>query len=111
MLSYLETCRQVYNYALAERKAWIESRKRAVNACSIRHEYIMPADAPKPSYAGQCKSLAAAKKNIPHLAIPHTHVLQQALRTLESSFVAMWERGHGFPRFKKQGRMRSFLFP
>lgn len=111
MLSYLETCRKVYNYALAERKAWIESRKCAVNACSIRHEYIMPADAPKPSYAKQCKSLAAAKKDIPELALPHTHILQQALRTLEASFVAMWERGHGFPRFKKPGRMRSFLFP
>lgn len=111
MISWLETCRKVYNYALAERKAWIESRKCAVNACSIRHEYIMPPNAPKPSYAGQCKSLAAAKKNIPELALPHTHVLQQALRTLEASFVAMWERGHGFPRFKKPGRMRSFLFP
>ena len=111
MESYLETCRKVYNYALAERKAWIESRKCAVNACSIRHEYIMPPDAPKPSYARQCKSLAAAKKDIPTLALPHTHVLQQALRTLEASFVAMWERGHGFPRFKKPGRMRSFLFP
>ena len=44
MLSYLETCRKVYNYALAERKAWVESRKCAVKACSIRHEYIMPAD-------------------------------------------------------------------
>ena len=71
----------------------------------------MPADAPKPSYARQCKSLATAKKNIPELAVPHTHVLQQALRTLEASFVTMWERGHGFPRFKKPGRMRSFLFP
>jgi len=111
MLSYLETCRKVYNYALAERKAWVESRKCAVNACSIRHEYIMSADAPKPSYARQCKSLAAAKKDIPALAEPHTHVLQQALRTLEASFVAMWERGHGFPRFKKPGRIRSFLFP
>ncbi len=108
---YLESCRKVYNYALAERKAWINSRKCAINACSIRHEYIMPADAPKPNYARQCKSLAAAKKNIPELAIPHTHVLQQALRTLEGSFVAMWERGFGFPRFKKPGRMRSFLFP
>lgn len=87
MLSYLEICRKVYNYALAERKAWIESRKCAVNACSLRHEYIMPADAPKPSYSVQCKSLAAAKKNIPELAEPHTHVLQQALRTLEASFV------------------------
>lgn len=111
MFFYLETCRKVYNYALAERKAWINSRKCAINACSIRHEYIMSADAPKPSYARQCKSLAAAKKDIPELALPHTHVLQQALRTLEASFVAMWERGHGFPRFKKPGRMRSILFP
>lgn len=111
MFSWLETCRKVYNYALAERKAWTWSRKCAVNACSIRREYIMPADAPKPSYALQCKSLAAAKKKFCELAIPHTHVLQQALRTLEASFVAMWERGHGFPRFKKPGRMRSFLFP
>ena len=60
---------------------------------------------------GECKSLAAAKKDIPELALPHTHVLQQALRTLEAAFVSMWERGHGFPRFKKPGRMRSFLFP
>lgn len=111
MSSWMETCRKVYNYALAERKAWIESRKCAINACSIRHEYIMSPDTPKPNYAGQCKSLAAAKKHIQSLGEPHTHVLQQALRTLEASFVAMWERGHGFPRFKKQGRMRSFLFP
>jgi len=111
MFFYLETCRKVYNYALAERKAWINSRKCAINSCSIRHEYIMSADTPKPSYARQCKSLAAAKKDIPELALPHTHVLQQALRTLEASFVAMWERGHGFPRFKKSRRMRSFLFP
>jgi putative transposase len=111
MFFYLETCRKVYNYALAERKAWINSRSCAINSCSIRHEYIMSADTPKPSYHWQCKSLAAAKKDIPELALPHTHVLQQALRTLEASFVAMWERGHGFPRFKKTGRMRSFLFP
>lgn len=62
MFSYLETCRKVYNYALAERKAWINSRKCAINACSIRAEYIMSADVPKPNYARQCKSLAAAKK-------------------------------------------------
>ncbi len=111
MLSWLETCRKVYNYALAERKAWVESRKCAVNACSLRHEYIMPADTPRPTFASQCKSLAAAKKNILELAAPHTHILQQALRTLEAAFVSMWERGHGFPRFKKPGRMQSFLFP
>ena len=23
----------------------------------------------------------------------------------------MWEQGHGFPRFKKSGTLRSFVFP
>lgn len=51
MSSWLETARKVYNYALAERKDWVNSRKCAVNACSIKHEYIMPPDAPKPTFA------------------------------------------------------------
>ena len=106
---WLTICRKVYNFALRERKDWIHSRKGSVNACSIRQEYIVPADAVKPNYARQCRALAAAKKQIPELAIPHTHVLQQALRQLEAAFVSLWERGHGFPRFKK--RMRSFLYP
>ncbi len=70
---------------------------------------MIPAEAPRPTFARQCKSLAFAKKLIPELKLPHPHVLQQALRQLEAAFVAMWERGHGFPRFKK--RMRSFVFP
>jgi len=40
-----------------------------------------------------------------------SQVLQQALRRLEQAFVSMWEQGHGFPRFKKSGTMRSFVFP
>ncbi|MCG5058514.1 MAG: transposase [Limnoraphis sp. WC205] len=106
---WLEICRKVYNYALRERKDWVNSRKSAINACSLVQEYILPANAPRPTFYSQCKSLAAAKEAIPELKIPHTHVLQQVLRTLEAAFVAMWERGHGFPRFKK--RMRSFVFP
>ncbi|MFB2983589.1 RNA-guided endonuclease InsQ/TnpB family protein [Microseira sp. BLCC-F43] len=106
---WLSICRQVYNYALRERKDWVNSRKCDINACSIRQEYIIPADAPRPTFYTQCKSLAEAKKSNPFLKLPHTHVLQQVLRQLEAAFVAMWERGHGFPRFKK--RMRSFVFP
>ena len=30
---YLEICRKVWNYALRERKDWINSRNCAVNAC------------------------------------------------------------------------------
>ncbi|MBD2499102.1 transposase [Anabaena azotica FACHB-119] len=106
---WLEICRKVYNYALRERKDWVNSRKCDINSCSIKQEYIIPADAPRPTFARQCKTLAEAKKSIPELKLPHTHVLQQTLRQLEAAFVAMWERGQGFPRFKK--RMRSFVFP
>ena len=106
---WLEICRKVYNYALRERRDCANSRKCQVNACISRQEYILPADAPRPTFYTQCKSLAAAKETNPNLKVPYTHVLQQVLRTLEAAFVAMWERGHGFPRFKK--RMRSFVYP
>jgi putative transposase len=107
--AWLNTCRQVYNYALRERKDWVNARKSPVNACSIVGEYIISPDIPRPTYASQCKSLAEAKKSCPNLKIPHSQVLQQTLKILETAFVAMWDRGHGFPRFKK--RMRSFVFP
>ena len=109
--NWLEQCRKVYNYALRERKDWYQSRACPINACSIQSEYIIPADAPRPTYSQQCKSLTQARKNIPELKSVHSQVLQQTLRRLETAFVSMWEQGHGFPRFKKQGRMRSFVFP
>ena len=37
--------------------------------------------------------------------------MQQTLRRLEKAFVSIWEQNHGFSRFKKVGRMRSFSFP
>ena len=107
--SWLRICAGVWNYALAERRDFARARKSPVNACSIRQEYIIPVDAKKPSYARQCASLAQVKKTRPWLKEPQSHVLQQVLRTLEAAFVATWEQGFGFPRFKK--RMRSFLFP
>ena len=108
---WLEQCRKVYNYALAERKDWYKSRSCPINACSMSGEYIIPADAPRPTYSQQCKSLTQAKKKIPALAVVQSQVLQQTLKRLETAFVSMWEQGHGFPRFKKPGRMRSFVFP
>ncbi len=106
---HLETCRKVYNYALRERKDWVNSRKSPINCCSIHSEYIISPNTQRPTYNSQCKSLTKAKKTYPELKKPHSQVLQQALRTLEAVFVNMWERGFGFPRFKK--KMRSFLYP
>jgi putative transposase len=40
-----------------------------------------------------------------------SQVLQQTLNTLDKAFASMKENGFGFPRFKKKGQMRSFLFP
>lgn len=111
MTHWLNICRGVWNYALAERRDWIKSRKCDINTCSIRQEYIMPADAPKITYASQCKLLTGAKKVLPYLKDPYSQVLQQVLQQLEKAFIGMWEQERGFPRFKKQGRMRSFLFP
>lgn len=108
---WLEQCRRVYNYALAERKHWFQSRSCQINACSIRSEFIISAETKRPTYASQCKSLTTARANIPALGDVQVHVLQQTLRRLEKAFVSMWEQKHGFPRFKKAGAMRSFVFP
>ena len=59
---YLETCRKVYNYALRERKDWVNSRKSPINACSIHSEYIISPETQRPTYNSQCKSLTDAKK-------------------------------------------------
>jgi putative transposase len=72
---------------------------------------MIPADAPRPTFASQCKALTQARKINPNLNAAHSQMLQQVLRRLEKAFIGMWESGHGFPRFKKQGRMRSLLFP
>jgi putative transposase len=109
--NWLEQCRRVYNYGLAERKDWIKSRSCQINACSLRSEYIIPVETPRPNYFNQCKGLTQARAKYPELKAVAVHVLQQTLKRLEQAFVAMWERKHGFPRFKKPGRMRSFLFP
>ncbi len=62
MLDWLETCRKVYNQSLRELKDWLASRKSLVDRCSSRCEYIIPADAPFPSYQRQQDQLPKAKK-------------------------------------------------
>lgn len=108
--SWLIACRKVYNYALAERKAWVNSRKCEINACNLKQEYIIPADTKRPTFATQCKALTQARKDFKELGDVHVHVLQETLKRLENAYVAMWDRNLGFPRFKSTRRMRSFNF-
>jgi putative transposase len=107
----LTVCRKVWNFALRERKDWINSRKCHTLACSISGEYIIPADAPYPNYAQQCKSLTKAKTEFPELATVNAQALQQVLKRLEAAFVDMKRKGMGFPRFKNRYRMRSLVYP
>jgi putative transposase len=107
----LTVCRKVWNFALRERKDWINSRKCQINACSISREYIIPADAPYPNYAQQCKSLTSSKAELRELATVNAQALQQVLKRLEAAFVDMKRKGMGFPRFKNRYRMRSFVYP
>jgi len=106
---WLGICQSVYNYALKERKDWVNARKCSIDRCFLESEYIISPEQSRPTYKSQAKSLSQAKKQNPELKIPQSQVLQQTLKQLETAFVNMWERGFGFPRFKK--RMRSFLFP
>jgi putative transposase len=109
---YLDICRSVYNFAHAERKAWLESRKSRVNCCSIVSEYIIPADVPFPNYNIQAKALTNAKKKLAHLKLVNAQCLQQVLKRLDkawSDFLKLPERG--FPRFRSLNRFRSFVFP
>jgi putative transposase len=111
MRSWLEICRGVYNYALGERKDWIKSRKCDINSCSLVCEYIIGAEVSYPDYYKQQNALTAIKAKLPHLKDVQSQVIQEPLRRVDGAFVAMKARGYGFPRFKKFGQYRSFLFP
>ncbi|MGL6345185.1 MAG: RNA-guided endonuclease InsQ/TnpB family protein [Waterburya sp.] len=109
---YLDVCRSVYNYAHAERKSWLESRKSRVDCCSIISEYIIPADIPFPGYNIQALALTEAKKKLAHLKSVNAQCLQQVLKRLDKAwndFFKIPERG--FPRFRSKNRFRSFVFP
>jgi putative transposase len=88
---WLEQRRKVYNSALKERKDSYNSRKSQINSCSIRSEYIIPADGPLPTYSSQCKALTAYRKTSRALQRVNAALLQQTPRMLEKSFVSMWE--------------------
>jgi putative transposase len=111
LLKWLETCRGVYNYALRELKDWIASRKCTIDRCSLEREYIVSASEPFPSYHRQQNNLPKAKKQFPHLGEVHSQVLQTTIRRLHDTWESFRHRGHGFPRFKKFGQFKSFVFP
>ena len=81
--SILTVCRKVWNYALRERKDWVNSHKCRVNACSLEQEYIMKPEELFPNYHIQAKRLTEAKITNSELKAVNAQVLQQVLRTLD----------------------------
>ena len=70
IIHILDVGKSVYNYALSERKDWLNSRKCLADRCSLVSEYIIPADEPYPNYFVQAKNLTEAKKIYPIMNSP-----------------------------------------
>jgi len=101
----LNVCRSVWNYGLAQRKLWYNSRSCDINKCSIISEYIV-SPFEYPTYHKQSSELTKAKKTNEFLKSGNAQAMQQTLRKLDRAFNDMKSKGLGFPRFKK--RMKSF---
>ncbi|HEY9874142.1 MAG TPA: helix-turn-helix domain-containing protein [Candidatus Obscuribacterales bacterium] len=94
----LTVCQKVWNFALRERKDWVNSRKCRVDACSLSGEYIISANEPFSGYNLQSKRLTEAKNTNQELKSVNAQVLQQVLRTLDRAWDNIRQRGFGYPK-------------
>lgn len=97
LLSWLGTCRWIYNTALVQRKEAWEREKRSVTRVE------------------QQVWLKEAKKTDERLREIHSQVAQEVLFRVERAFVAFFRRVKngetpGYPRFKGKGRYKSITF-
>jgi len=94
----LETCRHLYNTALADRKDAYELEGLGR------------------SYEDQAAVLTKVKRGNPYLSSVFSQVTQDVLRRVDKSFKAFFRRVKaggepGYPRFKGAGRYKSFTYP
>ena len=94
----LETCRHLYNTALADRKNAYEQ------------------EGISRSYEDQAAILTLEKKDNPYLKGVFSQVPQDVLRRLDKAFKAFFRRvkageNPGYPRFKGRGWYKSFTYP
>jgi len=93
----LETCRFIYNSALAERKHAWEKEGRSI------------------SYREQQNALPVLKESRASLRAVHSQVLQDVLRRLDKAFRNFFRRvkageKSGYPRFKNANRFDGFTY-
>jgi putative transposase len=95
----LETCRHLWNTALADRKNTYKETGKGR------------------TYNQQASILTIEKKENPGLKSVFSQVLQNVLKRLDLGVAAFYRRLRegakkpGFPRFKKKGQYRSFTYP
>ncbi len=94
----LETCRVLYDQALAERRGAWEREKRSVG------------------YHEQAVALPKLKELYPRLQEVYSQVLQDTLRRVDKAFKNFFRRIEnrekpGYPRFKGRDRYESFTYP
>ena len=97
MESTIETCRQLYNDCLAERKQAYEERRESIGKFA------------------QLRKVKVLKETNPYAENIHSHVLQVAVADLDKAFQAFFRRVKngekpGYPRFKGKDRFDSFGF-
>ena len=94
----LETCLQIYNCALTQRRWYCREKKKSL------------------SYNQQAKEMAEASREDSEMAQVHSQVRQDVLRRLDKSFFAFFRRTlkgekSGFSRYKSRNRYHSFTYP
>ncbi len=99
----LNTCRHLYNNALAERKKQAELNR-------LRKSFdVFPWGKPEwIFYEDQANNLAADKDSFQKEV--HSQVLQNVLKRVQRSMDNFF-RGSGYPRFKGRNRYDSFTYP
>jgi putative transposase len=114
MDNWLELLRRQYNYRLGERFNWWEQNRCDINACPLICH--LPELKPNPGFYSQKRDLVNSKLLFPEYGGIHSQVLQDCVERVKKTF-DRWFKGDskgkrsGKPRFKGQGRYRSFAFP
>ncbi len=93
MLDTIETCRRLWNIALADRKgAWEHLRSST-------------------TYEQQCLMLTSEVRTNPRLREVYSQALQDVLGRLDKAFSAFFDHRARHPRFKKYRESGSFTYP
>lgn len=99
----LNTCRHLYNDALAERR-----RQAELNQLKRDFQVFLWGKPEWISYEEQANAMASSKSDLQKEV--HSQVLQNALKRLDRSFKNLFN-GFGYPRFKGKNRYNTFTYP